>query len=247
MKKCVYCGKESPDEASVCPWDGNPLTPSSPGGPPAVPAHAARRGKQSSGLAITSLVLGVLSIVACGVGVIFTLPAVICGHIAFNRAKRDPARYGGAGLAIAGFTTGYASIFFVAISAGLLLPALAKAKEKAVRINCVNNLKQVGLAIRISAGDKGNVLPRSLVDLSNELGSPNILLCPADPRHTSNPNGYKIWDPANVSYQYLTPGANADKVVNQVIVRCPFHNNELMGDGSVFQRPLHPSGRTPGN
>jgi len=50
-------------------------------------------------------------------------------------------------------------IAIIAILAGLLLPALAKAKAKAYQIKCVSNLKQVGLAVQMFADDNENFLP----------------------------------------------------------------------------------------
>ena len=50
-------------------------------------------------------------------------------------------------------------IAIIAILAGLLLPALAAAKEKAQRTICVNNQKQLGLACQMYAGDNQDRLP----------------------------------------------------------------------------------------
>jgi len=94
-------------------------------------------------------------------------------------------------------------IAIIAILAGLLLPALAKAKARAQRINCVSNLKQVGLGFRMWSNDHGERFPWqegtanggvqrpagfAAVDAyraaSNEMNSPKILVCPSDAEKT---------------------------------------------------------------
>jgi prepilin-type N-terminal cleavage/methylation domain-containing protein len=111
-------------------------------------------------------------------------------------------------------------IAIIAILAAMLLPALAAAKKKAQKINCVNNLKQVGLAFRIWSGDNGDRYPMAVdatqggaknylytsatapaapygfnptapfMTMSNELSTPKVVYCPSDTYHTTTPTNF---------------------------------------------------------
>lgn len=111
--------------------------------------------------------------------------------------------------------------------------ALAKAKEKAMSIQCINNLKQFGLAVRVWALDNSEIFPPDTLSMSNELSTPKILVCPAE---TNRPvaKSWETFTTANLSYEYLTPSAtNADLEPNRVLSRCPIHGHIGLCDGSV--------------
>ncbi len=63
-------------------------------------------------------------------------------------------------------------IAIIGILASLLLPVLARAKEKAKRIYCVNNLRQIGIGARVFANDHQERLPLSGMDSTNLIWMP---------------------------------------------------------------------------
>ena len=60
-------------------------------------------------------------------------------------------------------------IAIIAILAGLLLPALARAKLKAKAIGCANNIRQIGLAITLKAGDREEMYPYACYRTSDSI------------------------------------------------------------------------------
>jgi hypothetical protein len=103
---------------------------------------------RKSGLAIWSLVFGILAVVlsvAC-VGPLFAIPAVICGHMAHSRIKRSGGALSGGGLALGGLITGYISIAMIpviAMLAAIAIPNFVKARDTAMRNACTGNLRQI--------------------------------------------------------------------------------------------------------
>lgn len=91
-------------------------------------------------------------------------------------------------------------IAIIAILAGMILPALAKAKNHAIAISCLNNLRQIGMASCMYAAENGDALPRSShqglswVDtLQPYTAGTNLWRCPEDENRV-RPYSYAIND-----------------------------------------------------
>src|SRR5262245_14998825 len=79
------------------------------------------------GLAVASLVLGIISIPTLSLLVVGAITAIVLGVIALNRSKKEPATHGGKGMAIAGIITSVVSLLFTAgfcILAALAVPKI---------------------------------------------------------------------------------------------------------------------------
>jgi len=123
-------------------------------------------------------------------------------------------------------------IAIIAILAGLLLPALAKAKQTAQRVKCLSNLHQMGLAVIMYADDFQGLIPRGDSGATgfiwfhlitpyiggrntSDFANTKVLVCPSYPEKTAalcySVNG---WHFANLQDTSGSEEDNATKLSN---------------------------------
>lgn len=103
---------------------------------------------KTSGLAIWSLVLGILSLTCFSI--LSAIPGVICGHKALSRIGRAGGSLSGKGIAIAGLVTGYigiaCAILIIPLMLAIAIPNFVKARNTAMTNSCINNLRMIDAA-----------------------------------------------------------------------------------------------------
>ena len=176
--KCPKCGTENPEGAQLCRSCSAVLTSTS--------TQAPSAGAKTSGLAITSLVLAILSPCTC---FITAIPAIILGIIALVKIARSAGSLKGNGLAIAGIALPVVLLPFIALLMGIMMPALARARQIAFRQVCGTNLRQIGIVMTMYA-EENNQYPAAdrWCDLLLEHAeiTKNSLRCPSAPEGPCN-------------------------------------------------------------
>jgi len=146
---------------------------------------------QTPGIAIASLVLGILGFICFGP--LGSIPAIICGHIAKTRIKTSGGALTGDGLALAGLIMGYVGlglfILIIPLLMAIAIPNFVKARTTAQKNVCINNLRQIdGAKQQWALENKKESLDTPMpIDLDSYLPSPfNKMNCPAGGRYTIN-------------------------------------------------------------
>jgi prepilin-type N-terminal cleavage/methylation domain-containing protein len=110
----------------------------------------------------------------------------------------------------------------IGILAGIILPALASARQKAIRTTCLSNLKQIGLAINLYADD-------------NEQTLPGPCFSGARASYDRNSSTELIW--------YIAEGLGAPAPSPQTVVAdifvCPGYRREAPNLTSLFGRKCY--------
>lgn len=98
------------------------------------------------GLAIASLVLGIISIPTLGLFGVGAIVAIVLGVIAIGRIKKEPATYGGKGMAIAGIVTSVVSLLLVAvfvIVTAIAIPNFLRTITHSRQVGTLNSLRAI--------------------------------------------------------------------------------------------------------
>jgi len=197
------------------------------------------------GLAIAALILGILSFLTFSLVGLGAITGIILAAIAMGRVKREPWRYGGRGMAIAGLVlsiTSLGTVIPVSLVAAIAIPNLLAARRAANEGSALHTLRMISsaeLAYQSSFQKYGTL---------EELAANNLI----DPKLTSGTkNGYNftvVLDDANpegfevigVPMSYGNSGRRSFYVDETFVMRA---SDKSGGPSSKLDTPLEESTR----
>ncbi|MCK5850484.1 MAG: DUF1559 domain-containing protein [Kiritimatiellae bacterium] len=126
-------------------------------------------------------------------------------------------------------------IAIIGILAGMLLPAIAAAREKARRTACMSNLSQFGKALAMYSMDRDESYPSHITGLQKYVDNPKLFKCKSDERTVADNVG-AITDGLNCSYLLFT--TNDTKRItaatdSDVLVMCDKNGGSTVADGTL--------------
>ena len=167
---CPKCAREIPDPGPHCPYCSEQLTQPPPLPGPPLPAR-------TSGLAIASLVLGLL-----GGFIITAILGILFGIIAILQIGHSQGRIRGQGIAIAGTIISGVALLCIPILAAMVFPVFARARASAQKAVCLSNVKNVSLALQMYMADFDDRCPSAATwcdDLEEYVHNSEVFICPA--------------------------------------------------------------------
>ena len=137
--KCAACGFVGWSDVETCKACGASLN---------TPHQSHQPEGQEKGLAILALVLGIIGIFTIGVGYVGAIIGIVVAAKAMGKVKREPWRYGGRGMAIAGLVLNIVSLstFPIALMLAITIPNLLASYRAANEASAIHSLREISAA-----------------------------------------------------------------------------------------------------
>jgi type IV pilus assembly protein PilA len=253
--KCAACGFVGWSNVEHCKSCGGPLGQHSNDLPPA--AHHSTgydawdqpEENQKNGLAIFALILGIVSFFTLGVLGVGAITGIIVASVAMGRIKREPWKYGGHGMALAGLIlsiTSLVSVVPIGIVASIAVPNLLAARRAANEGSAIHSLRTISSAEQSyhvnfqKYGTLDELGANGLIDSKLASGKKNgynfTIELTSDP---SSPEGFAV---VGVPESYRNSGLRSFYVDESFVIRAA---DNAGGPASKLDAPLEADAEYP--